>query len=146
MSTFVVSGRTIDLQAVAHPHIVTRRTNAWLQGGYVTVQLLAATEALRVHTGGRSFPGRPASNLEGAWYAIGDVIETSSQHVQSRALPGAFTQVATVTLPPGAIINIGFCSPLFVGFGGGAQAEHVGGPSVQFKPLPNVWHSRAGRA
>ncbi len=146
MSTFVVSGRTIELQATAHSRIATRDSNAWLHAAFVTVQLLALTEALRVHTGGRSFQGRPGSKLEGAWYAIGDVIETSTQYSQSRSLPGLFTKVAAVALPRGAILNIGFCSPLFGGSGGGAQAEHVGGPSAQFTSLPNVWHSRSGRA
>lgn len=146
MPTFGLFGKWVDLPARSATKAPTSDSRAWLHGQYVTVQLTAAVEAVRVHTNGKSFADRPASNLRGRWFAIGDIIQTSREYQSSRSLPGTFTHVALVTLRPGCVINIGICSPLFGGAGGEFQAEHVSGPAAEIMPITNKWHSRSGNA
>jgi hypothetical protein len=77
---------------------------------------------------------------------IGDVIKTSSEIVDGRSLPGAFTHIARAEVFSGSTINIGFCSPLFGGRGGDAQAEFVRGPNARFTPLDATWVNYRGNA
>jgi hypothetical protein len=146
VAIFEIAGRTLELEASSLPKSPTRDLGAWLQGAYVTLKLSSELIAVRTHTGGKSFPDRPGSNIQGAWYAFDDIIQTSGEYVHSRSLPGPFTQVAWVRLPTDTAVNIGFCGPLFGSHGGGAQAEHVGGPNAEFSPVDNVWHSVGGSA
>jgi hypothetical protein len=146
VAIFELAGRTLELDASSHPKAPTRDLGAWLQGAYVTLRLSSDLIAVRTHTGGKSFANRSASNVQGAWYAIDDIIQTSGEYARSRSLPGPFTQVAWVRLPTDTVVNIGFCGPLFGSPGGGAQAEHVGGPYAEFSPVGNIWHSVSGSA
>lgn len=146
MATFALSDRSIELPAVMQPRAPTRDLGAWAHGEYVTLKLTELIQAVRTHTGGKAFRGRQASRLEGAWYALGNLIQTSSEYTASRALPGAFTRVAWVNLSANTVLNVGLCSPLFGQPGGEAQAEYVGGPPANFIPVNNIWHSKGGRA
>jgi len=155
MARFLVAGRAIDLPAIPVTRPApSRDPSAWELGAYTTVQLVEPVDALRVHTDGRAYPGREASASAGAWLAIGDVVQTSSQLANSRSLPTddptsmiAFTHVSEVTVPENCILNIGFASAKFGGLGGGCQAEYVSGPAIRFTPLEGKrWHGRAGRA
>ena len=158
MTRFVFGNKSIDLPAATvRPVASSRDANAWWAGQYATVRLFQPIRGLRLHTSGRSYPDRPASNAEGSWILIGDVIQTSSQIAQSSSLPGklpqsmvAFTHVSDVSLAAGTVLNIGVASAKFsgeVGGGGGFQAEHVSGPWPQFHVLAgNYWHGNAGAA
>jgi hypothetical protein len=155
MAQFFFLGESIDLPAIrATAQAGTRDETAWRLGVYITVQLIGSMSALRVHTQGRSFPERPASNEAGAWLLIGDVIETSSGLASSRSLPGgnplsmvAFTHTSEALLAAATVLNIGVASAKWQGMGGGFQAEYVRGPAIRFVPLAgNVWHGRSGQA
>ena len=155
MAKFFVAGAAIELPAVpVWPKAASRDLGAWMLGAYSTVLLLSSVEGIRVHTDGRSYPGRPGSSEQGAWVALGDVIVASSEFASSRSLPTdnpksavAFTRTADVVLPPHCIVNIGLASPKFGGIGGGVQAEYVSGPPFQFRTLRGkVWHDRVGHA
>ena len=154
MPTFSLFGKSVELAAMPAPVAWTRDRTAWLHHRYLTVRLTANTEALRVHTAGKSYPGREASNEAGAWLLIGDVIQSSSHLADSRALPTAspagftaFTHVSEAELRPGTILNIGLASAKFGCAGGGFQAEYVEGPPIVFKPLHGKhWHGAVGRA
>lgn len=136
METFWFSGKSINLPAVTvHPTAESRDKSPWLDGIYTTVKLIAAVDGLRVHTGGKGYPGRQGSHETGAWILIGDVIGTSGQIADSRSLPtsnpssmAAFTQTSEAVLAAGTIVNIGRASALFGASGGGFQAEYVSGP------------------
>jgi len=154
MPTFSLFGKSVDLEAVPSPNAVTRDETAWLHRTHLTIRLLTQLEALRVHTGGRAFPGRDASGEAGAWLLIGDVIQSSSDLADTRSLPTAnprsmvaFTHASLATVAAGTVLNIGIASAKFGGSGGGFQAEFVSGPPIVFKPLSGKnWHGAAGRA
>jgi hypothetical protein len=83
--------------------------------------------------------------------AIDDIVETSGEFADSRALPGigTFTHLGWAVLPKQCIINVGMCAPHpgSVGAGGGIQAEYVAGPPIQFTQAPDkYWHHRRGLA
>jgi hypothetical protein len=132
----------------------TRDESAWLHRTYLTIRLTDSINAIRVHTAGKSFPGRLASNEAGAWLLIGDIISTSSEIANSRALPKeninvmtAFTHASEAVVSPGSVLNIGLAAAKFSGYGGGFQAEFVSGQPILFKPLVGkFWHNRAARA
>ncbi|MGC2813089.1 MAG: hypothetical protein WA303_22320 [Bradyrhizobium sp.] len=147
MARFIISGKSIELPANRISQAKSDEA-CWRGGAFVTIRFNREFhEAIRVHTGGRGFPDRSASPLEGKWVLIGDVIMTSGQIVDSRSLPGEFTRVANAVIPIGCLANIGVASSLLAGFGGGLQAEYVSGPVFQFKPIQNKsWHGRAGFA
>jgi hypothetical protein len=148
MTQFFVPGGALELPAgLVAPRARSAAPEAWVAGRWLTVQVHADVPALRVHTAGRSFPRRPASDGAGAWVAIGDVILTAGELTSSRALPGAFTHTSEALILAGTVINVGFASPLFDGAGGGEQAEYVSGPQFQFTDLPGkYWHGRGGSA
>ena len=155
MARFFFNGRPLDLPAVpVNPRSPSRDATAWEFGNYVTVRLLTPARGLRVHTAGKEFPGREASSSQGAWVALGDVIQTSSQLASSRSLPTddptsmtAFTHINEVTLPSNVVLNIGIAATKFGGHGGGFQAEYVSGPPLEFTSLEGKhWHGRAGSA
>ncbi len=146
MPTFSFFGRHVDLPARPVGRASTSDLQAWLHGQFITVQLTGLVDAVRVHTNSRSFSGRPASNLAGRWFAIGDIIQTSKAYQSSRSLPGPFTHVALAALRPGCVINVGVCSPLFGGAGGELQAEYVSGPPVQITSVTNKWHGKSASA
>lgn len=153
MPVFSLFGESVELSATPLPAARTRDETAWLNRRHLTVRLTRATQALRVHTAGKAYPGRPASSEGGAWLLIGDVIQTSGQLAGSRALPTshpggftAFTHVSEALLAPGTVLNIGVASAKFGGAGGGFQAEYVEGPPIVFKPLAGRhWHGRSGQ-
>jgi hypothetical protein len=148
VAKFTISGKTIELPASKTPQAASSDRSAWRGGEFITVRFdRDFNQAIRVHTDGRAFPDRVASDEKGRWIAIGDVIMTSIEIVDSRALPGAFTRVANVFVPSGCVANIGVAARLFAGIGGGLQAEYVSGPTFRFKTIENnFWHSRAGLA
>ena len=154
MPTFSLFGKSVELSATPAPIARTRDETAWLNRRYLTVRISQTTEALRVHTAGKSFPGREASNEAGAWLLIGDVIQASGQLASGRALPTAnpigftaFTHVSEAILAPGTVLNIGIASAKFGGAGGEFQAEYVEGPPIRFRPLAGKhWHGQSGRA
>jgi hypothetical protein len=155
MARFFVAGRGIDLPAVpASPRSPSSDESAWELGLYVTVQLLSPVTGVRVHTNGRHYAGRPASASAGAWVALGDVVQTSTELASSRSLPVddpkrmvAFTHVNEAVLPAHCVVNVGLASAKFGGAGGGFQAEYVSGPAIQFAPLAEKrWHAQAGNA
>ncbi|HUO79844.1 MAG TPA: hypothetical protein VMU00_06855 [Steroidobacteraceae bacterium] len=148
MPRFLVCGGTLELPAAfVLPRAPSSAPEAWTGGQWLTVRICEATPALRVHTAGRAFPGRPASHAAGAWVAIGDVIWTAAELASSRALPGAFTHTSDAEIAAGTVVNVGFASALFGGAGGGEQAEYVSGPAFRFRSLEGKrWHGRAGTA
>jgi hypothetical protein len=149
MAIFLVCGKTIELPASRiMPRATTSAKTSWRSGEYITVKFLKDfDQAIRVHTGGRAFPDREASDEKGRWVAIGDVVMTSRQLADSRALPGAFTQIANAIVPSGCIANIGIAARLLAGSGGGLQAEFVSGPPFRFIAIANkFWHTRGGLA
>lgn len=154
MSTFYVFGKSIELAAIPASAAQTRDETAWLHRKYLTVRLLAPTEAMRVHTAGKSFPGRQASNEAGAWLLIGDVIQSSGQLANGYALPTtnpraftAFTHVSLAMLGTGTVLNVGIVAAKFGGAGGDFQAEYVEGPPIVFKPIHGKhWHGAVGHA
>jgi hypothetical protein len=148
MARFFIAGRAIDLPAIpVDPKSQTSQRDAWLFGQYLTLRLLAPTDGVRVHTNGRALNNRQASNPEGRWVALDDVIQTASELRGNRALPGVFTHVGTVVFPEQCIINLGVCSPLFHGDGGGFQAEYVSGVAFRFSQLTGmIWHHSFGNA
>jgi hypothetical protein len=147
VAQFFIGGNWIELPAELARRARTRDIGAWRAAQYVTVRLLEPVEGVRVHTDGKAFSRRPASAAGGAWVAIGDAIDTAAQFVATRSLPGPFTHVGWALLPPDCIVNVGVCSPLFGGMGGGFQAEYVSGPPIEFKQAQGkYWHSRTGRA
>ncbi len=155
MPTFSFFGKSVNLPAVLVSNkATTRDPSAWQYGMYTTVQLTGRLTALRVHTAGRTFPGRQASDQMGAWVLIGDVIQTSTDLANSRSLPTvnprsmvAFTHTSGARLATNTVLNIGLASAKFGGTGGGFQAEYVSGPTIQFTPLAGKhWHGGAGHA
>ncbi|MEO8754910.1 MAG: hypothetical protein ABI624_19775 [Casimicrobiaceae bacterium] len=155
MTTFSFLGKFIDLPAVQlSSKAKTRDETAWQHGQYMTVRLIGAVSALRVHTGGRSYPRRPGSAEVGAWLLIGDVIHTSSTIASSRSLPvqnpmsmAAFTHTSEASLAASTVLNIGLASAKFGGRGGDFQAEYVSGPTICFTPLAGKhWHGGIGHA
>jgi hypothetical protein len=146
MSEFWIGGQRLELPATPRAQERTRDAGAWLDKRWISVELTAAITALRVHTDGREFPTRPASNAAGAWLLIGDIVQTSSEIVNGRSLPGVFTHIARAEVFAGSILNIGFCSPLFGGRGGEAQAEFVRGPDIKFTPMDSTWVNYGGTA
>ncbi|MDY0743300.1 hypothetical protein SNE35_02225 [Paucibacter sp. R3-3] len=155
MRTFAFFGRPLALPAVETPvRAATRDPSAWHHGAYVTVRLAAPLSALRVHTAGRSYPGRPGSGERGAWILIGDVIKSSGELADSRSLPTrnaksmvAFTHTSEARLGFGTVLNIGLASAKFGGSGGEFQGEFVAGPPIRFTPLAGkLWHGSAAYA
>ena len=153
MTTFIVSGRKIQVTASFVPRESTQQVDAWHKGEWISVRVDAPIEAIRVHTNGRTFSDtdvmweRLGSKATGAWAAIGDVILTSSQMVDASALPGVFIHVAAVIIPQNCIVNIGVNGATLMGRGGGVQAEYVKGPRFEISELKGkVWMDRAGRA
>jgi hypothetical protein len=155
MTTFSFAGKTVDLPAVpVSPKSATRDPTAWQFGRYVTVRLVSPMSALRVHTNGRSFPGRQGSAATGAWLLVGDIVQTASELADSRSLPienpksmVAFTGTSEANISALSVLNIGLASAKFGGSGGEFQAEFVSGPLIQFSPLKGKhWHGRAGNA
>lgn len=147
MATFIVAGHAISLLAIRVDQKPTSQADAWAKKEYVTVQLMGPVVGIRVHTGGRAFPNRPASGAQGAWVSIGDTILTSTEVVDRSALPGPFTHAAEATIRQGTIINVGVNGAVLAGKGGGIQAEYVSGPPIQFTQLTGkVWMSGAGHA
>jgi len=155
MAKYFFLGVVIELPAIpVSPKAQSRDDTAWLHGLFSTVMLLAPVEGVRVHTGGRSYPGRPGSSEQGAWVALDDVIMSAPDLANSRSLPTAnpqslvaMTRIAEVLLPVQCVLNIGLASAKFGGRGGGAQAEYVSGPPLQFAPLRDkYWHHRGGHA
>ena len=154
MPTFTLFGKSVELEAVPVTSRPTRDMTAWLNECYISVRMTRALRAIRVHTAGRSFPGRSGSRQEGAWLLIGDVIRTASGIADSRSLPTAdptsmtaFTHTSEAVVAPGAVLNIGLASAKFGGLGGGFQAEFVDGPPVAFVPLAGMhWHGVAGHS
>jgi hypothetical protein len=132
MARFLVSGQSIELPAIRVARGPTQCERAWMFGQYVTVRLISAVDGIRVHTNGRSFTGRVASGAQGAWVAIGDIIQPSEEFVGARALPGLFTHIAWTLIPEQCVINVGMSGPLFGAPGGGFQAEYVAGPAMTF--------------
>jgi hypothetical protein len=155
MAQFSFLGRSIDLPAVQLSlKAITRDRTAWQDGQYITVRLIHTVSALRVHTNGRSFPGRDASAEPGAWVLVGDVIHTASTIADTRSLPVqnptsmvAFTHSSEASIAANTVLNIGLASAKFGGSGGGYQAEYVSGPAMRFTPLVGKhWHGRSGNA
>jgi hypothetical protein len=54
--------------------------------------------------------------------------------------------IALATIPAGAILNVGRCSPMFGQRGGGEQIEFVDGPAPILASLDATWSHQAGRA
>jgi hypothetical protein len=129
MSQFHLNNLSIELPADATEEAQSRHPDAWTNGSWLTVRITCAFHGLRAHTDGKPFAGRAPSSLEGSWILIDDVIQTSTQIVTGRALPGLFSRVAEAILLPGCVMNIGQCSPLFGFPGGGWQAEYVERPT-----------------
>lgn len=148
MGLFVVSSSIINLPAFrVTPQAKTGDARAWQLGQYVTLRLFEPVDGIRVHTNGRSHPGRLPSAAAGAWIALGDVIQTSGDIVRSLALPGLFTHVGSALLPVNCTVNVGVCAPLFGYTGGGIQAEYVCGPAIQFTQIAGkYWHDMQGNA
>ena len=154
MPIFSVFGKPVELLATPALVARTRDETAWLHRRYLSCRLWGTTEALRVHTAGKAFPGRDASNEAGAWLLIGDVIQTSGQLADSRALPAtnphgftAFTHVSIAILGPGTVLNVGIAAAKFGGRGGELQAEYVAGPPIIFKTLHGkYWHGSFAHA
>jgi hypothetical protein len=147
MISFLVAGQTIQLPAIPVTQQAESIENAWLDGEWLTVQLTKPVRGLRVHTDGKSFPGREASKAQGAWVAIGDSVLTSNEVVDQSALPGPFTHVSEAVIPAGCVVNVGINGPLFGGAGGGIQAQYVSGPPIEFTLLGGkTWMSKAGTA
>jgi hypothetical protein len=155
MSLFSYFGKSIELPAsLVLVKATTRDNTAWLCGVYTTVRLVKKYYTLRVHTAGRAYEEREASAEMGAWVLLGDIIQTSAQLANSRSLPTynpnsmvAFTHTSEAILNVGTVLNIGLASAKFGGRGGDFQAEHVSGPSIQFKLLEGKhWHGKAGLA
>lgn len=146
MTNFYVMGQFITLPAFSVSNASTRDSSAWLDGFYITIRLTESVSALRVHTNGKEFDNRPASSINGAWFAIGDIIQTSSEYASSRSLPGYFSHVAFVELPPETVLNLGICSPHFGGEGGGFQVEYVSGPLAIITHSEFKWGNRYGNA
>ena len=145
---FFLDGKAIDLPAVRLSKTITREGSAWRGGDWITVRMVGPLDALRVHTDGKRVDlrdVRPTSS-KGAWILIGDVIQTSSQITQARALPGLFTATSQVQVLSTTVLNIGLCGQLFGFPGGGWQAEYVNGPEFKISRLPNVWMNRSGSA
>jgi hypothetical protein len=147
---FIIPGTSTVIPAVALPQRKSWAENAWL-GPHTTVRLTAEVPAVRVHVGaGEGAATRPelvlGAGLHGRWFAIGDIVQTYDEYRASRALPSHFTQIAWATLLPGAVLNVGRCSPLFDLQGGGEQAEFLEGPPPTLRPTSAVWSQRAGHA
>src|SRR5215471_3925055 len=119
-----------DVSGTPLPKAATSFASAWLGGNYSTIKLAADVDAVRVHVGG-GMGASPRSHLAsgagsvGRWFAVGDVILTRSAYTNSRALPSAFSRVDWCRLRAGTVVNIGRCSPMFGGAGGGEQVEWV---------------------
>jgi hypothetical protein len=155
MATFFVAGTSIELPGIpVWPKAQSRDPDAWILKTFSTVLLHSPVEGIRVHTDGRSYPDRPGSLEEGAWFALGDVILGSGEFASSRSLPTrnpkslvAFTRMADVLVPSQCVLNIGLASPKFGGLGGGVQAEYVSGPPLHFGALRGkYWHDHVGHA
>jgi hypothetical protein len=127
----------------------TSQDNAWL-GPRFTVRLVSELPAIRVHVrgaaGAAAQSSRAGSRSVGRWFAIGDVILTRDQYAARHALPGRFAYQDEWILPVGSILNVGLASPLFGQTGGALQAEWLGGPPLQSRPIAGFWSNRAGRA
>src|SRR5580765_4483486 len=132
MPTFTLHGQSIELAAWLRPERkATTQRSAWLGGTWLTVLTGGDMMALRVHLNGceveTEWRDRVHSSEAGAWLLIGDVVLTSRQIVEQRALPaGTFSHVSRATIRPNTLLNIGIAAPLFGFNGGGWQAEWVG--------------------
>jgi hypothetical protein len=159
MAKFTICGRSVELDAIRISPAESSNEKAWLRGEYITVKLTQAVEGVRAHTMGRTHPGREASGQEGRWVAIldDDIIKTSVEYANGRALPGNgdkrafFTDISWATLPVGCEINIGICAPIqqWGRPGGDFQAEYVGGERIVFHFNPKDrkhWHDKEGTA
>lgn len=159
MTTFFVGSTKVDLPGVQiSPPAVSTEDSAWLHKTHITLRLSAPVEGFRVHTNGTAYPTglpfgnkvapRVGSSAKGRWVLIGDgAISTSSEIVSLFSLPGAFSHVSKAVIPANCLINVGICSPLWGGVGGGIQAEYVSGPPIHFDQMTdNAWHNTAGHA
>lgn len=155
MNKFKCLGKTIFLPAIQAPSKAsTQDPTAWECGVYETVRVVQSLSALRVHTNGKSYPGRPSSARAGAWILIGDVIQTSSELARTRSLPAAnpesavaFTHTSEAGVEPNTLLNIGLASAKFGGVGGEFQAEYVSGPKIKFTPIAGKgWHGTTAHA
>lgn len=133
----VLPHSTTRLPAQAIETRPTRSSEAW-DGMYLTVEIYNPIQVLRTHIS--------RSGLSGDWFAIGDCVQTYSEYKSSRALPKPFRYVATCTLWPGTIANVGRSGPLFGQPGGGEQAEFLDGPLPTICPLDAIWTDQWGHA
>ena len=132
------------------PKRATSAANAWL-GEYRTLRLREPIRAVRVHVGGgdaaaTSVELATGAGIEGRWFAIGDVVQTYGQYRATRALPAHFSRIAIGTFERGAVVNAGYCAPLFGLPGGGAQLEFIDGPRPTMTALDATWSHEAGHA
>ena len=154
MAAFTIHDQVIHLPAMLVQPTAESDEKAWQGGIYLTIRLEKTITVLRVHTKGKSFPGRKGSDEEGRWLLIGDVIQTASEIADSRSLPttnprsmAAFTHTSEAVVAVGTVLNIGIASALFGGNGGGWQAQFVSGPPMVFRPFTNKhWIDFAGNA
>jgi hypothetical protein len=159
MTTFFVGSATVDLPGVQiSPPEETASEGAWLHKTHISIRLSAPVEGFRVHTNGIAYPTglpfgkraapRVASEGVGRWVLIGDgAISTSSEIVRLFSLPGAFSHVSKAIVPALCLVNVGICSTLFGGIGGGLQIEYVSGPPIRFHEMTDaVWLNTAGNA
>jgi hypothetical protein len=131
-----IPGTMIAIPAVEVERRPSRDEIAWL-GSRITVRLTGYLEAARAHVGaGEGATARDfhsSAGTFGSWYAIGDTVQTRSEFRRSHSLPSASsTKMTFFRLLPGTTLNIGRCSSIWGGTGGGGQAEWLEGP------LPHV--------
>lgn len=147
MARFFFFNQEIELPGDMVAQMPTIDKKAWLGQRYISVQLSQDMIAMRFHTNGKSLTSRLASRLSGDWYYVGDIIHTRSEIVALTAIPGDFSQQATVKLRAGTILNVGLAAEKFGSSGGGAQAEFVQGWQEEYSTVgsgPFSWSNRVG--
>jgi hypothetical protein len=159
-----IPGTSTILPGVQTATRPTAGPDAWL-GEYLTIELTGPMTAMRVHmNAGEGAATEPhlalAAGPFGRWFAVGDFVQTYDDYRSTHSLPtypkgdgrpatglGHFTHYALCRLLPGTIVNVGRCSPLFGGSGGGEQVEYVAGPAPQIQPsTATSWSNVAGHA
>ena len=116
----------------------TRETGAWL-GHPLTVELYSAIDVTRLadRRSRSSSPDRPgrSRDLLGDWFALEPETLEPRQFARAHAVPqrgneavARLTHYAVWRLPPGTVLNVGRCGPLFHMPGLGFQAEFIEGP------------------
>lgn len=165
-----VPGTSLELPAVEIEKRKTENEDSWWDRKWITIQLRANVEALRVHVGaGKGAAATEAhthlikgAGFHGPWYAIGDFIQTYRDYIATRSLPWTptrfgplsfFTKAVLVTFLPGTILNVGRASELrfdrggrLFGYhpGGGEQAEFLEGPQPHIEQLRGLWGRKMG--